>query len=91
MVRHCVIKIYGQVQGVGMRYHTKETADKLGIIGYVRNSAAGTVDIEAEGETAALEEFIAWCHQGPSFVRVANVEYEYTDKARNFSSFNILP
>lgn len=91
MIKHCVIKIYGGVQGVSFRYYAKQKAEELGITGYVRNSTAGTVDIEAEGETGVLEEFIGWCRQGPKFAQVADVEFEYTDKARNFSSFNILP
>ncbi len=91
MVKHCVIKISGQVQGVGVRYQAKQKAEALGLTGYVRNNLAGMVDIEAEGESAALERFIAWCRLGPQFAQVANVEFEYTDKVRNFSSFNILP
>lgn len=91
MIKHCVIKVYGDVQGVNFRYYAKQKAEELGITGYVRNSSNGTVDIEAEGESQALEQFIAWCRQGPKFAQVADVEFEYTDKVRNFSSFNIVP
>ncbi|OGY91662.1 MAG: hypothetical protein A3H70_01320 [Candidatus Komeilibacteria bacterium RIFCSPLOWO2_02_FULL_48_11] len=91
MIKHCIIKIYGQVQDVGFRYSAQQKADGLGITGYVRNSADGSVDIEAEGEAGALEKFISWCRQGPPPAQVADVEYEYTDQARNFTSFNILP
>lgn len=91
MIKHCLIKVLGQVQGVGFRYQAKQRADELGITGYARNSAAGSVDIEAEGEGEALEKFIVWCRRGPAFAQVADVEYEYADKLRNFTSFNILP
>lgn len=91
MIKHCVIKVYGDVQGVSFRWYAKQKAEELGLTGYVRNSTAGTVDIEAEGESAVLEQFIAWCRQGPKHAQVADVEFAYTDKARNFSSFNILP
>lgn len=91
MVKHCVIKVSGHVQGVGFRFQAQQKAEQLGVTGYARNCSDGAVDIEAEGETAALEQFIAWCRGGPGGASVADVEYEYTDKVRNFTSFNILP
>lgn len=91
MIKHCLIKVLGQVQGVSFRYHAKQKADELGLTGYVRNNSDGSVGIEAEGEADKLEQFIAWCRQGPRFGKVADVEYDVTDQVRNFTSFNILP
>lgn len=91
MINHCVIKVFGQVQGVGFRYQAKQKADELGISGYVRNNNEGGIDIEAEGEKETLEKFIVWCRRGPTYAQVADVEFEYTDKVRNFNSFNIVP
>ncbi len=91
MIKHSVIKVIGNVQGVNFRYYGKQKAEELGLTGYARNGADGSVNIEAEGEEAALERFIAWCRRGPKFAQVADVEYEYADQARNFTSFNILP
>ncbi len=49
-MKNLIIKIYGDVQGVNFRFEAKLTADKLGVKGFVRNEADGSVYIEAEGE-----------------------------------------
>ncbi len=67
------ITISGKVQNVGFRYHTKEKAIQLGIKGFVMNKANGKVYVEAEGTEIDLNEFIKWCHQGPNWSRVLNV------------------
>jgi acylphosphatase len=54
------IKIYGEVQGVGLRYETKVKADKLGIKGFVRNEPDGTVFVEAFGREEDLNELLGW-------------------------------
>lgn len=69
----------GKVQGVWFRKSTKEMADKLGVSGYVRNRQDGSVHIEAEGETDALEDFVEWCHEGPDLADVSEVVHRETD------------
>ena len=51
------IHITGIVQGVGFRPFIYNLATRLGLHGWVRNTSAG-VDIELEGESNALDEFI---------------------------------
>ena len=67
------LTISGKVQGVGFRWHTKQTADELNISGFVKNRSDGSVYVEAVGEDYAIEQFIEWCKQGPSWARVENV------------------
>jgi hydrogenase maturation protein HypF len=52
------IRVRGTVQGVGFRPTVYRLAHALGLSGLVRNDSAG-VWIEIEGETGALEDFIA--------------------------------
>jgi acylphosphatase len=49
-------------------------ASLLGIKGFVSNLSNGDVYIEAEGDPVQVNEFIAWCRQGPPRARV-----EYLD------------
>ena len=82
------LTITGRVQGVSFRYHTMEKARELGISGHVKNQPDGTVHVEAEGEEAAMNQFVLWCHQGPSFARVDRVDME-KGKGSGFRNFEI--
>lgn len=72
MKKAAIVKVYGKVQNVGFRHHTKKTADQHQISGYVKNLPDGSVYIEAEGEEERLDHFILWCHKGPIW---SNVEH----------------
>ena len=67
------IQVFGKVQYVGFRYHTRATALRYGIKGYVQNQIDGSVYIEAEGESMALDLFCAWCRKGPDWARVNRI------------------
>lgn len=54
--RHMIFR--GRVQGVGFRYRAYITARSLGLTGYVRNLADGTVELEAQGEEEAIEKLV---------------------------------
>jgi len=71
-----MIYIYGKVQGVGFRYSALKKANELNIKGFIHNKSDGSVYIEVEGKAEILEEFLVWCHQGPSWARVDDIKYE---------------
>jgi acylphosphatase len=68
------IKVRGRVQGVGFRHATVEAARALGVAGWVRNLPDGTVEAFAQGASADVERFVAWCRHGPPLARVDGVE-----------------
>jgi len=65
--------VEGRVQGVGFRYATAEQARRLGVLGWVRNTSAGAVEIVAEGDPAEVDALYDWCRVGPPAARVARV------------------
>lgn len=75
MIKAVHIEVFGRVQGVGFRYYAQKKAQELQLKGFVKNTPKGSVIIEAEGDEAALDEFIIWCHKGPSWARVQEVKY----------------
>ncbi len=87
-MKHLNIKIYGQVQGIFFRAGAKEQADKLGIVGFAQNQLDGSVYIEAEGKKKNLDEFLKWCHKGPSIAQVEKVGVKKTP-LKNFKGFYI--
>ncbi len=86
-IRHLDIKIFGRVQGVAFRYSAQLEAEKLGIKGFARNEADGTVLIEVEGAEKDLEKFISWCKNGPETAQVTKVEV-LPGKVKGFTSFD---
>lgn len=70
------LRVHGRVQGVFYRGWTVETAEKLGLDGWVRNRMDGTVEALVAGQGAAVEALIAACHTGPPAARVDLVEVE---------------
>lgn len=81
--------ISGRVQGVFFRATTRDTAQELGITGWVKNLSDGRVEAVAEGCSSDLEEFVEFCHEGPRRARVDDVEIQEEDHTGEFSSFSI--
>ena len=68
--------VRGRVQGVAFRHHTKLAARSLGLCGWVRNCADGTVEVWFEGPHAAALQLCAWLERGPPAATVEGVELE---------------
>ena len=83
------VRIAGRVQGVYYRASALQQAQKLGLTGWVMNCPDGSVVAVAEGATAGLEEFIAWCRQGPSGARVSRIDVRWDIPGDNFTGFTI--
>lgn len=81
--------ISGRVQGVYFRMFTKKQADKLGIMGFVRNKANGAVEVIAYANDTNLNLFINWCHKGPMTARVENVSINNYSTSEQFTCFEI--
>lgn len=79
----------GRVQGVGFRWFIIQNANKLGLVGYVKNLPDGTVEIEAEGQRGQVEEFIKYVKTGPTFARVTDLSVEWKAYTGNYDSFEI--
>jgi len=67
------VVISGKVQGVYFRGTAEDEARSRGLTGWVRNTPDGQVEAAFEGEQAAVEAMIAWCHRGPPAARVTGV------------------
>jgi acylphosphatase len=76
MARRIRAVVLGRVQGVSYRAPTAAEARRLGLVGWVRNRADGAVELEAEGDDAAVDALVAWCEQGPPAARVTAVKVD---------------
>lgn len=87
MFRRVHVVVRGRVQGVYFRASTRDQARQLGLAGWVRNCADGSVELLAEGETAKLEQLITWCHSGPRGAAVSEVTAEWQATVGEFVGF----
>jgi acylphosphatase len=55
--RHVIYR--GRVQGVCFRATAHDLSRDCRVVGYVRNMPDGTVELEAEGEPAEVDRFLA--------------------------------
>lgn len=86
---HINIIISGHVQGVGFRYSTLQAAGRTGVNGFVKNLPNGDVYIEAEGESANIHQFEAWCHKGSLYASVEKVKI-FKGEPKGFKTFSII-
>jgi acylphosphatase len=65
--------VAGRVQGVWFRESCRYEAERLGVTGWVHNLRDGSVEIEAQGNRAAVDALVAWAHKGPRLAIVESV------------------
>lgn len=73
MVRKRAI-VTGAVQGVGFRWSAREAAHRFGVVGFARNRADGSVEVEVEGDQEPVERMLAWLRTGPPGSEVDGVD-----------------
>jgi len=81
-------RVSGRVQGVFYRASTQDTAQRLGLTGWVRNCEDGDVELIACGHAGGLEALEQWLWQGPSSARVRSVRRRESP-VQAFSGFDV--
>lgn len=81
--------ITGRVQGVGYRDWTQRQAMALGLTGWVRNEADGSVAALIVGPEAAVATMVERLRRGPQFAAVADVRTERAAISEIPSDFRI--
>ncbi len=71
---HLRLRIEGRVQAVGYRDYVIAEAVRLGVDGWIRNRADGTVEALVSGPNAAVETLVGLCMKGSPGATVRDVE-----------------
>jgi len=69
-----LVRVYGRVQRVGFRRFVLDSAQELGLSGYVRNEKDGSVTIFVQGDDALVEKFIETIKSPPQPAHVRSVD-----------------
>ncbi|MFC5358678.1 acylphosphatase [Azospirillum himalayense] len=69
-------RVHGKVQGVWYRGWTVDTANRLGLAGWVRNRGDGTVEALFAGPADAVDRMLEACRRGPSAAIVSDIAVE---------------
>lgn len=67
-------RITGHVQGVNYRSSTRRKAEELGLVGWVRNTDDGDVELLVGGSGPGVDSLLSWCRKGPKRAEVEAVE-----------------
>jgi len=88
-LRRLHIFIFGNVVGIGFRSWVLALARRERLLGWVRNTREGTVEIVFEGEREKLRKVLSFCKRGPITARVSHIEIEWGDYTGEFSRFEV--
>ncbi|XP_068436858.1 acylphosphatase-1 [Clinocottus analis] len=86
-------EIFGRVQGVFFRKYTQAEGRKLGLVGWVRNTDAGTVQGQLQGPRSRVKEMQEWLKSTgspKSHISKAEFKNEKTVDSLEHSSFNVV-
>ncbi|KAK2878308.1 hypothetical protein Q8A67_019099 [Cirrhinus molitorella] len=69
-------EVFGRVQGVFFRKYTQSEGKKLGLVGWVRNTDAGTVQGQLQGPASKVQQMQQWLQTtGSPQSRIAKAEF----------------
>ena len=68
------LRVHGRVQGVWFRESMRLEAEALGVAGWVRNRADGSVEAVVQGTPEAVRAMVEWARHGPDHAEVKHVD-----------------
>lgn len=83
--------VRGRVQGVGYRDWMVETAQRIGIDGWVRNCADGSVEVAAAGSETQIAALHDAARRGPRLAQVQSVTCEPLEQPLEARGFTRRP
>jgi acylphosphatase len=88
MLRKHII-VHGHVHGVGFRYFAMRAAQAAGVTGWVRNTWDGGVEVEAQGDKAAMLLFTDALRHGPGYANVDSLDIKNVSAVAGEASFSV--
>jgi acylphosphatase len=83
-------RIYGNVQGVGYRSYIGRVAERLGLAGWIKNLADGSVEAIFQGDKDSVDKGIEFCSKGPPFSKVEGLTVEPHTFDKFLDTFRVM-
>ncbi len=85
---HCLVT--GKVQGVGYRDFVDSYAKDHGLVGWVKNTENGGVEVVIQATPDALKECIEILNEGSILARVESLAIDWRTPKKLFDSFKVI-
>jgi len=83
------ILIEGRLQGMQFRLQTQKQAQRLGLVGFVRNLSDGRIEIEVQGSQDNIEQLLQWCQQEPHSSQIRSILYRFDELIKHYTDFSV--
>jgi acylphosphatase len=87
--RTVLVRVTGRVQGVNFRVWTRDSAQRLGLAGWVRNERDGSVTASISGPASVVSVMLEQLWKGPALASVSSVEAKEISPPDGVSGFRI--
>ena len=82
-------RLFGAVQGVGLRWRLRHAAETLGLAGWVRNEPDGSVTLELQGTEAGIDRALQTLEQS-RWIRIESLEQSAVPPIPEERRFSVL-
>ena len=83
------LKIFGNIQGVGLRRFVQKKAESFFLKGFVQNQPDGSVLVVAEGTEKNLRAFVGMLSKSPYYPDIETLESKWETPQGLFVGFEI--
>ncbi|SOC23878.1 acylphosphatase [Ureibacillus xyleni] len=85
MAKRAHIIFFGDVDGTGYRFFIKQKAINLGLKGFCKLNEQKQIEVEVEGKTNSVDEFLKFIEKGVSLQANSNAfEIEIYDELKGY-------
>jgi acylphosphatase len=84
-----VIKIHGNVLGVGNLFFAPRAPRRLGLKGTIENMRDGTVEAMVEGDKKAIDDWLEELKEGPRYAEVTHIDQETKEFTGRLGDFDV--
>lgn len=83
------ILIEGRLQGMQFRLQTQKQAQRLSLVGFIRNLSDGRIEIEVQGNEDNIEKLLKWCQEEPHSSQIRSIMYRLDEPAKHYTDFSV--